>query len=356
MGSGMEGPDGIAWEIVRDDGGLDRLAPEWATLNARCGAEGFFSRMEVVRANWDRHRKDPRTTLHVLAIRLHGRLVMGLPMVKRRDRLGPHSLYWLDSRTPFYDGLLLDPDMDTAMAARVFTRFLHSSWTRRLLKIGFVHGGSALHRVLDAAGLPLVHRTAAPSLDTSAFPKWDAYLAAMSAKRRQQFGNFGRRLQKAGAGPVHLVTDPQERSAEIARLFARKRQWVQDHELSDWIVPPETEIWFQRVAAEEDARNRTHLLRLRSDHAWIASILCFERDGTIFLSKMAHNPDWERFSPGWVLLVEMVRFAIERKLSTVDFMIGGSPWKDRLSDRPGETFTCRASLLPWHRARRQALP
>lgn len=349
----MQGADGFAWDVVRDEGGLDRLAPEWATLNARCGAEGFFSRMEIVRANWDRHRKDPRTALHVVAIRLHGRLVMGLPMVRRRDRLGTHSLHWLDSRTPFYDGLLLDPDIDAATAARVFVTFLRSSWTRRLLKIGFVHEGSALHRVLGAAGMPLTPRTVAPTLDVSAFPTWDAHLAAMPAKRRQQFGNLSRRLQKAGAGPMHLVTDPQERSAEIARLFTRKRQWVQEHDLADWIVPPETEAWFQRIAAEEDARNRTRLLRFQSGTDWIASILCFERDGTLFLSKMAHNPQWDRFSPGWLLLVEMVRFAIEGKLSTVDFMIGNSPWKGRLSDRPGATFTCRASQLPWHRSRHQ---
>lgn len=347
------GSGGTGWDVVRDEGGLERLAPEWAALNARCGPEGFFSRLEIVRANWDRHRSDTGAALHVVAIRDSGRLVMALPMVKRGDVFGTHALHWLDSMTPFYDGLLLDPDIDPAAAAGLFTRYLRSSWTRRFLKIGFVHEGSALHRVLDAAGLPLVHRTAAPSLDVSATPTWDAYLAAMPAKRRQQFGNYSRRLRKAGAGPVRLVTDPLERRVEIARLFARKRRWVKEQGLAHRIVPADGEAWFQRLAAAEDERNRTHVLWLGSADDWIASILAFERDGTLYLSNMAHNPEWERFSPGWILLVETIRFAIGRELSGVDFMIGSSAWKARLADRTGATFTCRANLLPWQRSGRR---
>lgn len=352
----MQASGGMTWEVVRDERGLDRLSPEWQALNARCGAEGFFTRMEIVRANWDRHRKDGRTSLNVVAIRDGGRLVMGLPMVKRHDVFGVHALHWLDSATPFYDGLLVDPGMDVEAAARALTLVMHSSLATRLLKIGFVHGGTSLHRVLEAAGMPLVHRASAPRLDISGTPTWESHLAAMPANRRQQFGNLGRRLRKAGAEPVRMVTDPEERRIEISRLFARKRQWVQERGLSDWIVPAETETWFQRVAAHEDARNHTHVFRFGTADDWIAGILAFERDGTLYLSKMAHNPAWERLSPGWILLVEMVRFAIGRNLSSVDFMIGSSPWKDRLADRPGAVFGCRKSLLPWHRGRPQVSP
>ncbi|WP_187969787.1 GNAT family N-acetyltransferase [Aquibium microcysteis] len=347
----MRVPGGIGWEIVSDEGGLDRLAAEWEALDARCASEGFFTRMEILRANWERYRKDGRTALHVAAIRDRGRLVMGMPMIRRRELFGTHSLLWLDSRTPFYDGLLLDPAMETAAAAAVLLDVLHASLATRIFKVGFVHEGTALHRVLDAAGMPLVRKAEAASLDIAGYPTFEAHLAAMPARRRQQIGNFGRRLRKAGAGPVHAVTDPQERSAEIARLFARKRQWVEEEGLSDWIVPAATEAWFQRIAAREDARNRTHLLRLASGEDWIASILAFERDGTLYLSKMAHNPAWERFSPGWVLLAEVVRFAIERRLGSIDFMIGSSAWKNRLADRHRAVFGCRANLLPWRRRR-----
>ena len=348
----VEDEHGITWEVVRDEAGLDRLAPEWTALNGRCGPEGFFTRMEVVRANWERHKGDPRTSLHLLVIRKGGRLVLGAPMIRLRDALGTHALCWLDSKTPFYDDILLDPDMDLALAARLFRRHLVASWTRRVLKIGFVREGTPLHRLLVAAGFPLTFRTIAPNLDISSFATWEAYLAAMPAKRRQQYGNYSRRLQKAGAEPVRLVTDPNERSAEIARLFSRKREWVREKELSGWIVPAETEAWFQRVAAREDGRNRTHVLRLAAGDNWLAGCLFFERDGTIFSSKMAFNPEWERFSPGWMLILEKIRFAIGRKLSTVDFMIGRNEWKERVADGRRSIFTCRASLLPWQRRNR----
>ncbi|MFN3546054.1 MAG: GNAT family N-acetyltransferase [Mesorhizobium sp.] len=345
----MTDDHGITFEIVRDEAGLDRLASEWATLNARCGPEGFFTRMEIVRANWDRHKDDPRTSLHVLAIRSGGQLVLGAPMIERRDALGTHVLCWLDSKTPFYDDILLDPDMDPSFAADLFKKHLFASWTRRVLKVGYVLEGTPLHRVLVAGGFPLAIRTVAPTLDISAYGSWEAYRATMPAKRRQQYGNYSRRLQKGGAKPVHLVTDPDQRRLEIARLFSRKREWVKEHDLSDWIVPPETEAWFQRIAALEDDRNRTHVLRLSAGDDWIASCLFFERDGTVYSSKMAFNPAWERCSPGWILVLEKVRFAIGRRLSTVDFMIGRNPWKERITDGQRSIFTCRAGLLPWQR-------
>lgn len=352
MDTRVEDDHGITWEVIRDEAGLERLAPEWTALNARCGPEGFFTRMEVVRANWDRHKGDPRTSLHILAIRKGGRLAFGAPMIRHRDALGTHALHWLDSKTPFYDDILLDPDMDPALAARLFRKHLVDSWTRRVLKIGHVVEGTPLHRLLVAADFPLRFRTVAPTLDISAYATWEAYLSTIPAKRRQQFGNYSRRLQKAGAEPIRLVTDPDERRAEIARLFSRKREWVKEKELSDWIVPAETEAWFQQIAAREDARNRTHVLRLSAGDEWIASCLCFERDGMVFSSKMAFNPQWERFSPGWILVLEKIRFAIGRKLSTVDFMIGRNDWKERVTDGRRSIFTCRASHLPWRRNRR----
>ncbi|RST84431.1 GNAT family N-acetyltransferase [Aquibium carbonis] len=348
----IEGDHDITFEVISDENGLERVAPEWTAVNALIGPEGFFTRMELVRANWARHRKDPRTFLNVLVIRDRGRLVFGAPMLRRRDRLGTHVLQWLDSRTPFYDGLLVDPGMDPTAAARLFTYYLEASWTRRALKIAYVLEGTALHRVLVAAGFRLTQRTVAPCVDLTVYETWDAYLAAMPASRRQQYRNLSRRLGKAGAGPLHIVTDPDERRLEIARIFSRKREWVKEHDLPDWIVPPETEAWFQWVAAREDARNRTHVLRLAAGDEWIASSLCLERDGTIFSSKMAFNPAWERFSPGWVLTLEKIRFAIGRQLSSVDFMIGRTPWKDRVADQFRSSFACRVNLLPGRRSLR----
>lgn len=338
----------LAAETVVDESSLDRLAPEWTALNAKCGPSGFFTRFEVVKENWTRYRDDPRTSLHVIAIREHGKLVFAAPMFKRHDLLLTHTLQWLDSRTPLYDDVLLDSDSDIASVARIFSDVLRSSWTSRVLKIGFVLEGSDLHRVLDAAGMPFEFRTVAPSLDISRFESWDDYLTQQSANRRQQYRLFSRRLQKAGSGSVELVTGQNERRNEISALFAQKRSWVSERDdLLDWIVPEETEKWFQHIVKMDDARNKTHLLRFASDTEWIGSLLLLERDGTIFLSKIAHNPAWSRYSPGWLLILEAVRFSIGRKATAMDFMIGHGAWKERLSDRSRSVFKSRVGLRPW---------
>ena len=79
----------------------------------------------------------------------------------------------------------------------------------------------------------------------------------------------------------------------------------------------------------------------------IGILLLLERDGTIFLSKIAHNPAWSRYSPGWLLILEAVKFSIGRKAKAIDFMIGHGAWKDRLSDRSRSVFKSRVDLSPW---------
>ncbi|WP_271091845.1 GNAT family N-acetyltransferase [Hoeflea poritis] len=348
----MQGKSDYAWEIIDDEAGLDRIAPEWSALNAKCGPEGFFTRLEVIRANWARHRGDPGKSLHIAVFRQAGDLMLCAPMVKVREPVGTHKFLWLDSKTPLYDDVLLDPDVEVETAARQFMRFLSSSLLTRLLKIGFVREGSALFKMLQAAGLPLHFRTGAPSVRISQYRDWEYYLSSISANRRQQYRNFCRRIEKAGALPVRFVTDPSERRSQMAALFAEKRLWVEARDdLLDWIVPAETEAWFQYLSDQDDGTNRCHLIQMNSETEWISSMLFFERGDRLFLSKFVHNKSWDRFSPGWLIVNEVVKYGIERGFDEVDFMIGRGVWKDRIADKTSGIYSCRAGLLPWQRGR-----
>ncbi|MEM6460922.1 MAG: GNAT family N-acetyltransferase [Pseudomonadota bacterium] len=338
---------GFEWEVIEDEARFESLSSDWAELNSKQGPDGFFTRVESVRENWARHRNDPRTSLHVYVLRDGGKLIFGAPMIKTRGSLGTHKLQWLDSKTPLYDDVLVDPDADVKIVAERFAAHLKSSTLRRVLKINFVVEETALHRVLTTIGAPLRYLTDATFLDLSEFTSWDDYVAKMSSNRRQQLRRFARKIQKAGAGPVQRVEDPGTRRLAISTIFEKKRSWVKvDDERPEWIVPAEAEAWFQNIAKHEDGRNRCHVFRLASQTDWIASILCFERDGTLYLSKIAHNSAWDRFSPGSVLVQQVLQFAFERGLNSADLMIGRSNWKDRFVNRSRSVSNCRIRLLP----------
>ncbi|MCY6383471.1 GNAT family N-acetyltransferase [Hoeflea prorocentri] len=337
------------WEIVDSENGLGLLEREWSALNARCGPQGFFTRYEVIRANWDRHRADSGSKLHIVVFRDRGgTLVMGVPMVRVREPLGTHKLVWLDSKTPLYDDVLLDPDVEIEVAARHFKSVLSTSLLNRVLKIGFVLEGSNLHRLLNATGLPTKLLTTAPSLNISEFESWEHYLSRISTNRRQRIRNFVRRIEKAGAKAPRLITNAAERRDVMNELFDRKRRWAgMRSDLMDWVAPEETEAWFQLISNIQDERNRSHLFLLESDTERIASLLFFERDGTLFLSKLAHSEAWEQFSPGWLIVHEAIKFGIEQRMKTVDFMIGNGAWKERIADRTNKIFGCRAGPVSW---------
>tara|TARA_R110000751_G_scaffold107645_8_gene204095 strand:- start:194590 stop:195678 length:1089 start_codon:yes stop_codon:yes gene_type:complete len=339
--------DAHSCKVITSIGALAPYERQWESLNAKMGPEALFTQYAAIRCNWDRYSNDRGFRLHIFMIfDADESLVFAAPMLRRYDfLLGTFAFQWLNSKTPLYDDLLLSPEADLQTIAARFYDHLHQHLFARKLKIDCVRDGSALDRILRALDIPLLANTSAPVVDISTYADWDDYLAKKAAKSRQKFHSLQRHLAKSGGYCVEHLVDPAEIRSEIGRIFDRKRQWVgEDEGRTDWIVPAEAENWFQDFCATCLQRGEASVLRLTCGQEWVSSVLFFARGDTVFLSKISHNPVWEKWSPGWIIAMELCNLAISGGYHKLDLMIGNHAWKKRFTGTKSRISTCRFPL------------
>lgn len=339
---------GCHLHVVRDLQTLDGWKERWDELAGRCGPDGFFCRYAFVEAFWRRHRLDRGKKLHVLLIEQGGRLRLAMPLILKQGWAGTSILRPLDSRTPLYDDALIDPGFDLDTAAAMLGRHLESTRWCRALKFGFVREGSSLAGLLGRLGATTGTRETTFALDLAPFSGWDDFIASRKAEAGRYRLRMMRRLGEIGHVELQRIADAGSMSEDIAWIFARKREWVLRRTgAANWISPPETESCFQEAAAKLSRTGEAFTMRLSCGGRRIAAMLLWRNADRLFLSKIAYDPAWSKYSPGWLLTLESVRLGFSEGVGRIDLMIGRDQWKDRLASEALAVRSYRLGLPPF---------
>ena len=73
----------------------------------------------------------------------------------------------------------------------------------------------------------------------------------------------------------------------------------------------------------------------------MAAFITLEWDGIVGLYNSGFHPDRAQLAPGLVLLVHLVRDAIQRSMQRFDFLRGEERYKYEFGPSPEEVFTVR---------------
>lgn len=286
-----------------------------------------------MRNSWERHRNDRSTRLHVIVVEGDGRLLFVMPLVIKRDWSGLRILRWLDSKTPLYNDVLVDPAADFPTLAAMVGEHLASIPFVRALKVGFVRQDSALARLLQGMGARSEPQTKSYELDLRKYSGWEDFIGSKSSSSRQSYRRMHRRLADRGRVEIERIGDPARLESEIAWIFATKRAWVRRRFGKDnWLSPPATEAWFRSAAVRLSGDGRAFVLRMSCNGSRVAATLVFRHGEALFASKIAYDPGWAKCSPGWLLNLELVRWGFGEGIHVVDFMLGEDPWKEGFSN------------------------
>lgn len=329
--------------ILRDVDELRDWKRPWEELASKCGSDGFFCEHVFILQSWQRHSADKGKNLHIILIERDGDLLFAMPLVRKREWPGTSSLRFLDSKTPLYNSVLVSQHIDPDTVVTILREHLHSIPWCRELKLGFVPDRSSLAQLVHRLHSRTKPYSTSFALDLTPFSSWEDYLAKRGSRSRQEYRRLMRRLGDSGRVEVERIGDENRMRGEIAWIFARKREWVvRRFGEENWISPPETESWFQATAAELSTRGQAFALRLSCGGRRIAALLMFRSCETLFLSKIAYDFAWAKFSPGWLLNLEAIKLGFCDSIERIDFMIGHDQWKDRLAS---ETCVIEQSRL-----------
>ena len=159
----------------------------------------------------------------------------------------------------------------------------------------------------------------------------EEYLAALPAKLRHEIRRKDRRLQ-ADLGEYRIELATQETLPELYDRF------IELHRESPGpkgkFMHAGMEIFFRRLGEAFLPRGEFSLAFIRVGDAWPAGIIGFRFDDTFSLYNSAFDRDYGQWSPGMVLISDMIRRSIDEGLATFDLLKGDLEYKKRFGAEP----------------------
>ena len=341
--SGVRPVDGSVPTVALESS-FDFAAPEYRELHANSGASVFQSPSWIDALH---HEVAPAFGADQVTVTVRdpgGRLLMVLPLVRRRVR-GMRILEFADFglcdyNAPVYDldeAVLLDADM--TLPQRV-AAVLPPHDLVALIKM--TREDSLLRRLLPGVACAQMRYSAFPARLGADWAAWRD--ATLSQGFRRELGMKRRRLERLGAVEFRTLNDPQKigdafetlRRLRSARLKSLGAANVMDNEVI---------FAFYRRMAIEGAREgfaRTECIYLAGE-AIAVQFGLVQRGTYSMLMLGAEIERLKRISPGMLMVDASLRAAIEGGDQMYDFTIGDHPYK--------EQFGARAlPLYEWHRA------
>jgi CelD/BcsL family acetyltransferase involved in cellulose biosynthesis len=164
---------------------------------------------------------------------------------------------------------------------------------------------------------------------------YDAYLAALSRRRRHELKRKSRRFEEAA--PQSRIT-----RASDENINADVITFVEMHRFSGGLkgkfMKPERATFFTRVAQAFHPKGWLSMDFLEIDGRRIAGTFGFTFEGVFYLYNSAYDPELKRLSPGLILVSRLIERSIEEGFARFDLLKGRERYK----------FDLGAKALPLH--------
>ena len=321
----------MAYEVVREEPAS--LRAEWEELLVRQPEPAPFLHPAWQRV-WLEEFQNGRELL-LLAVREGGSLRGVAPLLREDGRLSLVGHYSICD----YMDFVLEPDCSDQVVGALFDAILEEDWSELELR-GLREGSPTLAQLpalAEAAGLAVEREeeAVAPRIELPA--SWDEYLASLSKKARHELRRKLRRLADAGEPELRAYTSPQDVESRLPRLL---RFMVESRTDKAAFMSEQMGRFFHRMAPAMAEEGLIRLYELELDGKPVASILCFDQGGQLFLYNSGYDPQYASQSVGLLSKALCLRDAIDSGHRCFDMLRGDEPYKYHLGGKDQTIYRC----------------
>lgn len=321
---------------------FETLAPEWAALHGETPGALPFSHPRWHEA-WLRHGGGGAFPVF-LALRPPADDEGEAPLlgVIPLDAGGPEPRFLGDPDLSDHSGALIAPAQEGGAAAALI------EWLMEDLAAGFEAWGLPAAGALRPALLAAAGRygwtageeqeAVTPAVELP--DTWDDYVASLPKKHRHELRRKLRNLERAGEVGFASATAPGEVAEVVEGLLAMMRE---SREEKAAFLTPEREAFFRDLAGGLAGHGLARIATLTFEGRPAARIFALEGAGTTMLYNSGFDPALSHLAVGLLSKALLVRDAIARGRSAVDFLRGTEPYKRHLGGQPREIVTLRLS-------------
>ncbi len=309
--------------VVR--GGFDELGERWDGLCQTVDATPF-STPQFAQAWWSVFGGRASTQLELIGLENGAGELVGLAPLKRDST---HWTFAGDHEVSDYLGPVAANGHHGALVAAVLDR-LDAEAARSAEFRGIEPGSFWVDQFAVAAErgwrVEVDSEAVCPTVDIS--EGWDAYLGALRSRDRREVRRKLRPLRQLGAAvEFEAVESPDAVAAQMPQFFAMMAESRGDKAV---FLTDDMRAFFSRLSATlaEAGRLRLYMMTVSGESA--AMVLCFVARNQLLLYNSGYAPKFRELSVGLASKVLCIRDAVERSMSSVNFLRGDEPYKYEL--------------------------
>lgn len=196
---------------------------------------------------------------------------------------------------------------------------------------------SALPAAAAGAGMAVAQETeaVAPRIELAA--TWEEYVASLSKKDRHELRRKMRKLEAAGELELRAYTSPEDVESRVPLLL---RMMIESRTDKAAFMSEQMARFFHRMVPAMAAEGLVRLYELELERRPIASVLCFDQGGQLYLYNSGYEPEYASMSAGLVSKAMCLRDAVECGRHCVDTLRGAEPYKYDLGAKDRTVYTC----------------
>jgi CelD/BcsL family acetyltransferase involved in cellulose biosynthesis len=313
----------IKLDVVSSIKGLEALKPDWDRLLGEMDVPSPFMSWDWSRAWWEQFGR--RHQIRIGVLHESGRVVGIVPMYLRR--YGPIRVVvpfgWPDRLTELIEPII--PSTERHRAQPVV-----NDWLLKDHRVGLAMGvdSTAIECFEDRSLRDNVYFEWRQLPDS-----WDDLLEGLGRSMRGNIRYYPRLLQRSGHNvSFRVASDLAGVRAALPTLFAlhaarANAPGLETHR--DRFAQLARRSFMHRIATMLAPRGEMKIGILQVDGSDVAAHLWFERGGTIFMHYSGFIPEWARFSVAMITTSEIIRLAVERRMTRVEFLRGSKQFKTR---------------------------
>lgn len=309
-------------------GGFAELGDSWSAL-CRSAEAMPFSTPQFGEAWWSVFGESGEEELELLGLENGTGELVGLAPMKRR---GPHWSFAGDHEVSDYLGPVAKRGQEPRLVAAVLDR-LEAAEARSAELRGIAPGSEwaeafqvAVQRGWDVA---VSDEAVCPTVEIG--DGWEAYLDSLRSRDRREVRRKLRPLrQLRGAVSFQAVESPADVAAQMPAFMSMMAESRGDKAV---FLTEEMRAFFERLSASlsEAGWLRLYVMSVSGEAA--AMVLCFVARNQLLLYNSGYTPRFRDLSVGLASKVLCIRDAVERGMSSVNFLRGDEPYKYELGGK-----------------------
>lgn len=158
--------------------------------------------------------------------------------------------------------------------------------------------------------------------------KWDDYFGNIKKRLRSDSLRQQRRLEEIGKVRFTYAKSHDEKNKIIKSMVIQKSKRYREMKVPDMLVINEYKKFYESLAGIFSNNLKVHCASLDVKGKLVATHVGIVDDDTFYYLMPANEGgDWKKYSPGRLLLLELLKWSIEKKLKFFDFTVGGEAYK-----------------------------